>query len=191
MTSRIFLGQKQIATVDDEDADLIPRHQWKITKVSNSSDNAINYFAVTCRGTRGTWILHRIIMERIMQRPLDRSELVIHKDGNFLNFTRSNLEIISFLQQARRKNKQHKKAGSKYKGVHLSLEGTWIARIKTPDARKHIGCYQTEVEAAIAYNAAVIGIVVCNKVFGRDTDAFGLLIGGILGASLYADIIGI
>lgn len=163
MTSRIFLGKKQIALVDDIDADLIPRHPWKVIKNSTSSDHEVDYFFVAASGSRGIWILRRVIMERILNRPLAQDELVTHKDGNFLNCARDNLEIISHLQQARRKSKQHKKAGSKYKGVHFGQKmNKWCTRIRVPEARKIIGYYESEVDAAIAYNAAAI------ELFGFD-----------------------
>ena len=163
MTSRIFLGKKQIALVDDEDSDLIPRHPWKVIKNSTSSDHEVDYFFVGANGTRGIWILRRVIMERVLNRPLTKDELVIHKDGNFLNCVRNNLEIISHLQQARRKNKQHKKAGSEYKGVYFDKKmNKWCTRIRTTETRKIIGYYESEVDAAIAYNAAAI------ELFGID-----------------------
>lgn len=46
---------------------------------------------------------HRIIMERILGRPLQPGEIVHHKDGNFLNNDPENLELLpSQAEHARR-----------------------------------------------------------------------------------------
>ncbi len=46
---------------------------------------------------------------------------------------------------------------SQYRGVSLSLSGTWIARARSPVPGKdalHCGCYSTELKAAAAHDAA-------------------------------------
>lgn len=43
---------------------------------------------------------HRVIMEQIIGRPLNSNEVVHHKDGNFLNNTPENLQLMSKSEHA-------------------------------------------------------------------------------------------
>lgn len=52
------------------------------------------------RGTRYK-LEHRIVMEKVLGRPLLRSEVVHHKDGNKSNNHPDNLELITQAEHAR------------------------------------------------------------------------------------------
>lgn len=79
-------------------------------------------------------------------------ELVInHIDFNYLNNNVSNLEEVT---QRCNANKKHLKSGktSKYTGVSLRSDtGRWTSNIKINNKNISLGCYDTEIEASIAY----------------------------------------
>lgn len=73
-----------------------------------------------------------------------------------LDFTRNNIGID---ENKYRYRKPQRNATSKYKGVrHIKLASgneTWISTISVDNERVHLGSYQSEKEAAKAYNEAV------------------------------------
>ncbi len=87
---------------------------------------------------------------------------IIHfKDKNPLNLRRSNIELINH-QKALFKQKKQKMANgitptSTYKGVSWSkFAKKWSAYIKVDFAKKHLGYFINEEDAAKAYNEAAI-----------------------------------
>jgi len=106
---------------------------------------------------RKTIYLHRLIMG-LLDAP--RSVLVDHIDHNGLNNSRTNLLVTdnSGNQRNRRKSLSAKRASS-YIGAHLDRNNKtnpWRASVFLSGKHKHLGCYRTEKEAALAYNNAVI-----------------------------------
>lgn len=56
-----------------------------------------------------------------------------------------------------KRNKKKKNPNSNYKGVHSNNgKSTWLARIFLSGKTVHIGVYETEIEAALAYDIAAI-----------------------------------
>lgn len=45
-------------------------------------------------------------------------------------------------------------SSSQYKGVHLSKNDTWEARVKKDNKKYYLGKYKNEEQAALAYNIA-------------------------------------
>lgn len=79
------------------------------------------------------------------------SEEIDHIDGN-----RSNNRIENLREASRTRNSYNSPARgkSRFKGVYLhSQNGNWIARIKEHRKTFHIGVFQSEEEAARAYDA--------------------------------------
>jgi len=107
----------------------------------------------TCR-KRKTIHLHRLILG-LLDAP--RSVFVDHIDGDGLNNCKNNLRITDNRGNQRNRRKQLSETSSLYKGVgkhtHNKLK-PWEARIYSSGKRKYLGYYQTEMEAAQAYNKA-------------------------------------
>ena len=117
-----------------------------------------------------TIYLHRLIMG-LVDAP--RSEYVDHIDGNGLNNSRTNLRKTDNRGNQRNQTKHLSATStSTYKGVCYRSgkyrTKPWMANITLSDKRplgadkkvrgkqKYLGCYQTEIEAATAYNQAAI-----------------------------------
>lgn len=80
---------------------------------------------------------------------------VDHKNGDTLDNRKSNLRIATRSENVR--NSRRRAGTSKYKGVSRgSGNGRWAARITKDNRTVALGSFETEIEAAIAYDAAAI-----------------------------------
>ena len=78
--------------------------------------------------------------------------VVDHIDGNSLNNRRSNLRICTPRQNTANRAKT-RNGTSRFKGVHFcTRDRKWRAQIGVDGARRFIGDFDDEVEAARAYD---------------------------------------
>jgi len=100
--------------------------------------------------------LHRIIMERMLGRPLEKHEHIDHADGDPLNNRRRNLRICSHTTNAMNaKKRSDNKSG--FKGVCLhKATGLWRSYITVNKRKKSLGYYRTPEEAHEAYKRAAL-----------------------------------
>jgi len=86
--------------------------------------------------------------------PNGRVLVVNHKDFDKLNNREDNLEIVTMRENS---NQKHFQSSSQYVGVHLNKKNNkWISRIWINGKRKHLGNFNTEIEAHNAYEQALI-----------------------------------
>ncbi len=143
---QIKLTQGYTATVDVEDADLC-RFSWHVliagrTQYARRKDN------------RRTVLIHRVIMERMIGRPLATGEEVDHIDGCGLNNSRSNLRLATREQNCANKL-PYRNNRSGHKGVYWSTNrARWIAAISAHGVKYHLGAFRTLEKAAEAYKTA-------------------------------------
>jgi hypothetical protein len=105
--------------------------------------------------------VHQLVAESFLNHKRCGYKFVVdHKDDNPSNNRVENLQLIT-----QRENcfKTQGKYSSKYKGVHWAKSNKkWKASIKINAKRKHLGYYQTEFEAHLAYQNEIkkINIVI-------------------------------
>ena len=127
----IILSQGKLAVVDDEDYDYLIQYDWFAHKEYST------WYAY-CKNI----LMHRLIMKT------PKHLLVDHIDHDGLNNQKINLRHCTRQQNARNNTSTgvyYHKANQKY-----------IARITINSKSKHVGCFNTEREAMIAYNEAAI-----------------------------------
>lgn len=163
MTKEIKIPSKDqvfTALVDDEDYPVVSRHKWYIlwskelpyafTKLYNES------------GKGKTFLMHHLI--------LGSSAQVDHENHNTLDARKENMRPATHQTNGWNKGKPNwkgKKSTSRFKGVsYRPLRGKprWLAYFKHVEEGKHkstgkyvwVGYYDTEIEAAKAYNEAIV-----------------------------------
>lgn len=145
----IQLTKGKVALVDDDKyLDLI-KVRWCM-----NGDYAYN----TKLGTMHRYILG-LEQNKGMRGPTRGTKQVDHINGNKLDNRKENLRLVD--QSQNQLNHDKTKGKSKYRGVIWAescktLRKPWIARIKLPNKpRKYLGSFDTEEEAALAYDEYV------------------------------------
>jgi hypothetical protein len=136
-------GEKTLIDVRDVD---LTNSLWAIGAngyVHNSSRTQRDY-------------LHRIIMSKILDRQLGKSEFVDHINGNRIDNRRSNLRLCTSAENLRNTG-VHPKSTTGYKGVKWdNKRGVWYSSISIKGKTKYLGSYTNPVDAARAYDNAAI-----------------------------------
>lgn len=147
----INLSKGYSTQVDDEDFDLLNRYSWWICEVKSKRAVKIQLSAQTEIDGK-TVKIHRMIMS-----PPDGMD-IDHIDGNPLNNQKYNLRICTRQENLRNTGKyKRKNSSSKYKGVSFHKKANkWEAGLKVDGKRKWLGLFDLEIDAAKAYNEAVL-----------------------------------
>lgn len=131
---------KYVALVDDEDYEYLSQFRWFVHRCENTcyADKKI-----VIDGKRTTQSMHNMIMN---------GKGVDHIDHNGLNNMRSNLRFCSPRENMMNTRKR-KNTSSVYKGVNFhKRDKKWQAQIIINGKHIHLGYFNSEVNAAKAYN---------------------------------------
>lgn len=151
----VYLGMKEIVVnskkhgvktilIDDADFEIIKHMNWYVYKHRNTFYAATNIKLESGKRTKIT--MHRIIIKTKLECD--------HIDHNGLNNQRSNLRTATRSQNGSNTT-TWKNGTSKYLGVCLpNGKKKYMAQIKKKGVRVHLGNFENEIEAALAYNKA-------------------------------------
>lgn len=140
---QISLTRGYAAVVDDADYEAVAQYRWHAIV-----DRYRAYAGRNAKRAGGGYATQR------MHTLLTGWPRVDHIDGDGLNNQRSNLRPASALENNRNARK-HTPGYSTYKGVSwCKREGRWFAQIQHQRKHRHLGYHSTEIEAALAYDAA-------------------------------------
>ena len=143
MTVEVPLTRGYVALVDDEDAERVMVHSWRVVPNKPTPPNTL--YAGT---GLNTLLMHRLILG------LAKGQMADHRDGNGLNNCKANLRICSVSQNMRNRSSRN---STGFKGVaYVSHTAKFKARIHLPGKCIHLGCFQTAEDAARAYDFAAI-----------------------------------
>jgi len=132
--------------IDKEDYALVSKYKWYLDSKINYKRTRTN---IGGRKNHKTISMHRLIMDFPEGKEVD------HINGNALDNRRNNLRIVTHAENCQNSSKRK----GNYKGVRLRKDrNKWIAQI----SKHHIGYFNSEIEAAKAYNKKAI------ELFGKD-----------------------
>jgi|SRR6478736_1317017 len=141
----IQLTRNQVAIVDDDIFEYLNQWKWRAMPARKQ-----HYAARVIYPSKQNLLMHRFIMDVI-----DKPDIFVdHRDRNPLNNQKSNLRLCNRKQNT---YNQAPKPGctSKYKGVCL-YKGKWRSSMKHDGITINIGDFESEIDAALAYNAKAL-----------------------------------
>ena len=154
MVRQVPLTRGEVATVDDEDFEWAASYKWYANKGRCGSFYAARgAFVREPDGTRRQWTvqMHRELLIRLCGEPPE-GHLADHEDGDTLNNTRGNLRWLP-PRESNLNRRASNRGGSEYRGVYFRKDRQkWHARTKVDGKSVLGGNYDTEEEAAAAYN---------------------------------------
>lgn len=139
----IQLSKGYKAIVDDQDFELLNSFNWFVNVQKDGYVRAVKNKTLKCNHTK----MHRMILNIT-----DPNILVDHKDGNPLNNQRNNLRTCNDSQSTCNVSSA-RGSTSKYLGVSFHKQGQkWRATIFKDYKQISLGYFETEEQAALAYN---------------------------------------
>lgn len=137
------------AFIDDEDFELVDKFTW----YCEAHGRTFRSFAVKDKNIEGKRTRKKIFLHRFILKA-EKGQIIDHIDGNALNNQRSNLRFCTHAQNIMN-GPRRLGSSSKYLGVSwYKLNGKWKSQIQHNGKNFHIGTYDSEIEAALAYNVA-------------------------------------
>ena len=136
----------EVALVDSTDYDWLDQWNWTVLKTANTS-YAVRQTSDSS-GARRTVMMHRVILETPKGMEAD------HINGNGLDNRRENIRTCTHAQNmCNRVHRATEKCTSKYKGAQwYAGKGKWRVSIRFRGKRTHVGYFNSEIEAAEAYD---------------------------------------
>ena len=143
----IKLTQGKIAKVSVEDFEELNKYKWYAVNAGHT------FYAVRLgyneNNKRTTIKMHRQIM-----RP-DKDKVVDHINHEGLDNRRENLQNVTPMENSWNRRKEKTGGSSKYVGVRwCEYHKKWRASIRHNGKKEHLGYFDSEIEAAKAYDEA-------------------------------------
>lgn len=139
----IALTQGKVALVDDADVAALAAHKWHAVHING-------YWYAATRIGKKTVTMHVFLMNPPSGKDVD------HWNRDGLDNRRENMRICTRSQNLANQERKSARKTSLYKGVCRIPGGRWQTQLYKDGQRFDVGRFDTEQEAALAYNAAAV-----------------------------------
>jgi hypothetical protein len=147
-TIEIPLSKGYVAVVDECDADLADM-LWHAVESRGHVYGA--RYVYKSGSKRKRIYMHRLILSRMLDRPLAKGEIPDHINNNGLDNRRENLRLATYRQNCGN-SRININNTSGFKGVTWRPNNRkWEASLKTGDGSRYLGLFRTPEEAYAAY----------------------------------------
>jgi hypothetical protein len=145
---RIPLTRGKFTIVDPEDYHRLAKNKWHLAK-SPTGSYAVRWQRNPANKTRKRIWMHRQVIH------IPDNLLCDHVNCNSLDNRKANLRPASVSQNLCNRPKRKSKTRSKYKGLEWDkTQKKWKARIQINKRKIYLGSFNSEVDAALAYDRA-------------------------------------
>lgn len=134
--------------VDQEDLPRLEEHRWRLTKATTGRRRVVTSVR-TEKGSRS------ITLGKFLMNPPEGKQVYPRRFQDELDYRKENLIVCTLKERQQLLPKKRTATSSGYRGVSFSRgSGRWRAGIEVDGRSINLGEYDTEDEAALAYNEA-------------------------------------
>lgn len=142
--------------IDREDLERVDKHKWRITYGTTGRRRVVTSF-------RDGKKVRQVTLGRFLMNPAKNKQVYPRRFNDELDYRKENLIVCTLRERQRLLPKNRRKTSSVFRGVsYLSGVRKWRAGIEVSGHSINLGNFDSEIDAALAYNEAA------KKHFGSD-----------------------